>query len=148
MSDTFEPMPRYIERGRAGRKWDLDGNEYIDFLMGNGALLLGHADPEVIDAIASAASRGRHFGNDHPLQIEWAELIQRLVPSVERIRFVNSGTEASQLALRLARAFTAKSKLLRLKDIFTAGTTRLSTGFSRRSKPTVHAAFLQVCEIT
>ena len=114
----FEPMPLYIERGRAGRKWDVDGNEYIDFLMGNGALLLGHADPEVIDAIASAASRGTHFGNDHPLQIEWAELIQKLVPSAERIRFVNSGTEASQLALRLARAFTGKSKLLRFEGHF------------------------------
>jgi hypothetical protein len=114
----FEPMPLYIERGLAGRKWDVDGNEYIDFLMGNGALLLGHADPEVIDAIASTASRGTHFGNDHPLQIEWAELIQKLVPSAERVRFVNSGTEASQLALRLARAFTGKSKLLRFEGHF------------------------------
>ena len=114
----FEPMPLYIERGLAGRKWDVDGNEYIDFLMGNGALLLGHAHPAVIDAIVSAASHGTHFGNDHPLQIEWAELIQKLVPSAERVRFVNSGTEASQLALRLARAFTGKSKLLRFEGHF------------------------------
>jgi glutamate-1-semialdehyde 2,1-aminomutase len=84
----------YIERGHAGRNWDVDGNEYIDFLMGNGALLLGHAHPEVIDTLASAASRGTHFGNGHPVPIEWTELIQKLVPSAERIRFGNSGTEA------------------------------------------------------
>lgn len=114
----FQPVPLYIERGKAGRKWDVDGNEYVDFLMGNGALLLGHADAEVIEAIAAAASRGTHFGNDHTLQIEWAELILKLVPSAERIRFVNSGTEASHLAIRLARAFTGRSKLLRFEGHF------------------------------
>jgi len=114
----FDPIPLYIERGLGGRKWDVDGNEYIDFLMGNGALLLGHAHPSVIDAIVSVASRGTHFGNDHLLQIEWAELIQKLVPSAERVRFVNSGTEASQLAIRLARAFTGRNKLLRFEGHF------------------------------
>jgi len=114
----FVPLPLYIERGQGGRKWDVDGNEYVDFLMGNGALLLGHAPREVVEAIAAAAARGTHFGNDHPLQIEWAELIQKLVPSAERVRFVNSGSEASMLALRIARAFTGKSKLLRFEGHF------------------------------
>jgi glutamate-1-semialdehyde 2,1-aminomutase len=114
----FEPMPLCIAKARGSRKWDVDGNEYIDFLMGNGALLLGHADPEVIEAVARALSSGSHFGNDHPLQIEWAEWINRLVPSAERVRFVNSGTEASALALRLARAHTGRSKVLRFEGHF------------------------------
>jgi glutamate-1-semialdehyde 2,1-aminomutase len=112
------PMPLYIERGRGGRKWDVDGNEYVDFLMGNGALLLGHADPEVVDAIARAAAFGTHFGNDHPLHIEWAELVQRLIPCAERVRFTNSGTEATQLALRIARAATGRNRILRLAGHF------------------------------
>lgn len=112
------PMPLYIQRGERGRKWDIDGNEYIDFLVGNGALLLGHADPEVIDAISRAAARGTHFGNDHPLQIEWAELVQRLIPCAERVRFTNSGSEAAQLALRIARAATGRSRILRFEGHF------------------------------
>lgn len=114
----FEPMPMCIARARGSRKWDVDGNEYIDFLMGNGALLLGHADPEVADAIIRSISNGTHFGNDHPLQIEWAEWITKMVPSAERVRFVNSGTEASALALRLARAHTGRAKILRFEGHF------------------------------
>jgi glutamate-1-semialdehyde 2,1-aminomutase len=114
----FEPTPLYIARARGSRKWDVDGHEYVDFLMGNAALLLGHADPEVCEAIAAAASQGTHFGNDHPLQIEWAEWVQRLVPSAERVRFVNSGTEATALALRLARAHTGRHKILRFEGHF------------------------------
>ena len=114
----FEPVPLCIERGKGGRKWDVDGNEYVDFLMGNGALLLGHADADVLEAIAQAAPLGTHFGNDHPLHIEWGELVQKLVPSAERVRFVNSGTEATLLAIRLARAFTGRNKLLRFEGHF------------------------------
>jgi glutamate-1-semialdehyde 2,1-aminomutase len=114
----FEPVPLYVMHGRAGRKWDIDGHEYVDFLMGNGALLLGHADAEVIEAVAKAMANGSHFGNDHPLQIEWAEWVGRLVPAAERVRFVNSGSEATLLALRLARAFTGKSKILRFEGHF------------------------------
>ena len=114
----FEPLPLYIERGSGGRKWDVDGNEYVDFLMGNGALLLGHAPPEVVEAISQTVGRGTHFGSDHRLHIEWAELVQELVPSAERVRFVNSGTEATLLALRLARAFTGRNKILRFEGHF------------------------------
>jgi glutamate-1-semialdehyde 2,1-aminomutase len=114
----FSPMPLYIERGKGSRKWDVDGHEYIDFLLGNGALLLGHAPPQVLDAIAAVAGQGTHFGNDHPLHIEWAERVQELVPSAERVRFVNSGTEATLLALRLARAFTGRPKVLRFEGHF------------------------------
>src|SRR5205823_1558156 len=109
----FEPVPLYIARARGGHKWDVDGNEYIDFLMGNAALLLGHADPEVVDAVAQATANGSHFGHDHPLEIEWAEWVCRLIPSAERVRFVNSGTEASALAFRIARGYTGRDKILR-----------------------------------
>jgi glutamate-1-semialdehyde 2,1-aminomutase len=112
------PLPLYIERGKGGRKWDVDGNEYVDFLLGNGALLLGHAVPEVLQAVTRAAAQGTHFGNDHPLQIEWAELVQRMVPSAERVRFVNSGSEATLLALRVARAYTRRNKILRFEGHF------------------------------
>jgi len=114
----FEPVPLYIERGAEGRKWDVDGNEYIDFLMGNGSLLLGHAAPAVVDAIVQTAGKGTHFGSDHPLHLEWAELVQQMVPAAERVRFVNSGTEATLLAFRLARAFTGRSRTLRFDGHF------------------------------
>lgn len=113
-----KPLPLYIQRGVGGRKWDVDGNEYIDFLLGNGALLLGHAPPEVIAAVCAAADLGTHFGSDHPLHIEWAERVQQMVPSAERVRFVNSGTEATLLAIRLARAFTSRTRILRFEGHF------------------------------
>jgi glutamate-1-semialdehyde 2,1-aminomutase len=112
------PLPLYISHGRGGRKWDVDGHEYIDFLLGNGALLLGHADPEIGEAVAAALARGTHFGSDHELQMEWAEWVCRLLPCAERVRFVNSGTEATALALRLARAYTGRSKVLRFEGHF------------------------------
>ena len=114
----FRPVPLYIERGLGCRKWDVDGNEYVDFLLGNGALLLGHAAPDIVAAIKQAVEHGTHFGNDHPLHIEWAELVQQLVPSAQRVRFVNSGTEATLLAIRLARAFTGRDKILRFEGHF------------------------------
>jgi|EP01046_Picozoa_sp_COSAG06_P051836 glutamate-1-semialdehyde 2,1-aminomutase len=72
----FAPVPMYVTRGEGCRKWDADGHEYIDFLCGNGALLLGHAHPAVVEAVVAAASLGTHFGSDSPLTIEWAEKIQ------------------------------------------------------------------------
>ncbi len=112
------PVPLYISRAAGSRKWDEEGRAYIDYGMGNAALLLGHAPPEVCRAMRDALEHGFHFGNDHPKQLEWAELIQKLVPCAERIRFVNSGSEGSMLALRVARAFTGKTKVLRLEGHF------------------------------
>ena len=109
------PFPLYVERAAGSRMWDVDGNEYIDYGMGNAAYLLGHGPPEVLAAVHEAVDLGLHFGEDHPLQLEWARLIQQLVPVAERVRFVNSGTEATMLALRLARAFTGRRKFLRFE---------------------------------
>lgn len=109
------PFPLYIERAAGSRMWDADGNEYIDYCMGNAAHMLGHNPPEVVAAIHEAVDLGMHFGEDHPLQLEWARLVQQLIPVADRVRFVNSGTEATMLALRLARAFTGRRKLLRFE---------------------------------
>jgi glutamate-1-semialdehyde 2,1-aminomutase len=110
--------PIYIDHGLGSRKWDVDGNEYIDYGMGNGALLIGHAHPVVLDAVRAVIGNGLHFGNDHPRMAEWAALIQRLMPAAEKIRFVGSGTEGTMLALRLARAHTGRTKLLRFEGHF------------------------------
>ena len=114
----FEPVPMYVTRGQGARKWDVDGNEYVDFLLGNGALLLGHSPQAVVEAIQRALADGTHFGNDHPLHVEWGEIVKQLVPSADKVRFVNSGTEATLLALRLARAFTGRNKVLRFEGHF------------------------------
>jgi glutamate-1-semialdehyde 2,1-aminomutase len=110
--------PMYVEYARGSRKWDVDGNEYIDYGMGNAALLLGHSHPAAIQAVQSVVENGLHFGNDHPRMMEWAGIIRDLIPSAERVRFDNSGTEGTMLALRLARAFTGKTKVLRFEGHF------------------------------
>jgi glutamate-1-semialdehyde 2,1-aminomutase len=110
--------PMYVEHARGSRKWDVDGNEYIDYGMGNAALLLGHAHPAAIQAVQSVVENGLHFGNDHPQMLEWAGIIRSLIPCAERVRFDNSGTEGTMLALRLARAFTGKTKVLRFEGHF------------------------------
>jgi glutamate-1-semialdehyde 2,1-aminomutase len=111
----MRPFPISIARGQGAHKWDVDGNEYIDYHFGSGALLLGHAHPVVTEAIQEVVTRGWHYAQPHPLEAEWGELIQQLVPSVERLRFVNSGTEADLLAVRLARAYSGKPKILRFE---------------------------------
>ena len=124
------PFPLYIERAEGAYKWDVDGNRYIDYLVGNGAILLGHSHPAVLEAIREAAPGGVHFGNDHPLQVEWAESIQRLVPCAQRVRFVNSGSEANALACRIARAYTGRSKIVRFVGHFHGWLDELVSGFS------------------
>jgi glutamate-1-semialdehyde 2,1-aminomutase len=112
------PFPIYVERASGSRKRDVDGNEIIDYVMGHGALLLGHQYPAVVEAVTAQAQRGTHYGASHELEIHWGELVTRLVPSAERVRFTSSGTEATMMALRLARAYTGREKALRLRDHF------------------------------
>ena len=114
----LDPYGIYVERALGARKWDVDGNEYIDYYGGHGALLLGHNHPEVVAAIHGALDQGSHFGANHPLEIAWAEAVRRLMPGVERLRFTSSGTEATHLALRLARKHTGNSKIVRLRGHF------------------------------
>ena len=113
-----EPFPLYVERSAGALKWDADGNELIDYWTGHGALLLGHAHPAVVAAVQEQVARGTHFGAEHPLVLRWAELVQQLFPSIETLRFTASGTEATMLALRLARAFTGKPAVIRFAGHF------------------------------
>ena len=109
------PFPIYVDRAKGSRKWDVDGHEYIDYSMGSASLLLGHAHPAVVAAIAEQAPKGTFYANCTPLEVEWAGLVQQLIPSAELVRFVGSGTEATLLAIRVARAYTGKSKILRFE---------------------------------
>lgn len=117
-SRTLLPYPIYAARASGPRKWDVDGNEYVDYFGGHGALLLGHGHPAVVEAIQRQVPLGTHWGASHELEVRWAELINRLVPCAEMVRFTGSGTEASHLALRLARAFTGKPKVIRFVGHF------------------------------
>ncbi|HET9015650.1 MAG TPA: aspartate aminotransferase family protein [Thermomicrobiaceae bacterium] len=114
----MEPFPLYVERAAGSRKWDVDGHEIIDYSMGHGALILGHSNAEIADAVAEQVHRGTHFGASHELEVEWAERVCRLVPSAERVEFTSSGTEATMLAMRIARAFTGRDRILKFAGHF------------------------------
>ena len=116
-SRTYDPRI-YVARSSGSRKWLIDGTELIDYTMGHGALLLGHAHPAVVEAVREQVSRGTHYGAAHPLEVEWAELIASLVPSAEKVRFTASGTEAVMLALRVARAATGRDRIVKLQEHF------------------------------
>ena len=102
-----------IARGKGPRKWDVDGNEYIDYGMGSASLLLGHAHPDVVDALVQVAPNGSHFGGPVESVLEWGERVISLMPCADRVRFVGSGAESTMLAMRVARAFTGKEKIIR-----------------------------------
>ncbi|HKP53607.1 MAG TPA: aspartate aminotransferase family protein [Chloroflexia bacterium] len=124
-----EIEPIYIERAQGSRKWDVEGHEYIDYWMGHGALLLGHGHPAIVDAVQQQIMRGTHYGGSHPLEVEWGELIQRLVPSAERVKFTGSGTEATMMAVRLARACTGRQKFLKFEGHFHGWSDAMTAGF-------------------
>jgi glutamate-1-semialdehyde 2,1-aminomutase len=112
------PFPLYIERAQGCRKWDVDGNEIIDYVMGHGALILGHSHPLLVEAVNAQIAKGTHYGACHELELAWADWVQRLIPSAERVRFTNSGTEATLMATRLARAYTGRDKILKFSYHF------------------------------
>lgn len=105
--------PRFISHGKGGRLWDVDGNEYVDLVMSWGPLILGHADPRVVAAATEAISKGASFGASTPAEVRMAELLQEAMPSLELVRMVNSGTEATMSAIRVARAFTGRDKVIK-----------------------------------
>jgi glutamate-1-semialdehyde 2,1-aminomutase len=110
--------PLFIQKAKGSKIWDVDGNKYIDYVCSWGPLILGHAHPRVLEAIRKAASRGTSFGASTELELKLAELITRAMPSVEMVRMVNSGTEATMSALRLARAFTGRSKIIKFEGCY------------------------------
>ncbi|MGI9148634.1 MAG: aspartate aminotransferase family protein [Chloroflexota bacterium] len=117
-SRNFVPFPIYVERADGARKWDVDGNELLDHWMGHGSLLLGHGHPKVTAAIAGQIHKGTHYGACHELEVAWAEQIVRLIPSAEWVRFTMSGTEATMLAMRDARAYTGCELVIRFAGHF------------------------------
>jgi glutamate-1-semialdehyde 2,1-aminomutase len=129
-SRYIEPYGLYITKAQGPRKWDVDGNCYVDYFGGHGALLLGHCHPKVVEAVQRQIERGTHFGASHETEIAWAEWVLKLVPSAERVRFTSSGTEATLMALRLARAFTGKSKLIRFKHHFHGWHDHMTSGYA------------------
>lgn len=114
----LEPFPIYVDRAAGARKWDVDGNEFVDYWMGHGALLLGHSHPAVVEAVRRQVGLATHPGACHELELEWGEWIQRLVPTAEQIRFTNSGTEATLMALRMARIATGRTKVVKFMGHF------------------------------
>ena len=129
-SRHLEPYGVYVSRAQGPHKWDVDGNKYVDFYGGHGALLLGHGHPAVTAAVAEALADGTHFGASHPRELAWARAVQRLVPSAERVRFTSSGTEATLMAVRLSRAFTGRPVLLRFQGHFHGWHDHMAAGYT------------------
>jgi glutamate-1-semialdehyde 2,1-aminomutase len=114
----FDPYPFYFQRGQGAHIWDADGTERIDFNGNYTSLILGHAHPEVIKAVQAVAEHGLSFPGPTEHEVRLAELLTRRIPSLERVRFTNSGTEATMNAVRLARAFTGRPKLAKFEGAF------------------------------
>ncbi len=112
------PFAVHMDHGKGPRKWDVDGIEYIDFRTGHGSMILGQANPAVVKAVQDQVAKGTHLSAGTELEIKWAQTVKRLVPSVEKLRFVSSGTEANMMAFRIARRFTGKEKIVKFKGAF------------------------------
>ena len=112
---VYSPGPVVLDRGRGSHVWDLDGNEYVDFMMSFGALIQGHAHPKIVEVVSQTMADGSHFAAATPAEAEAAERFRRMVPSAEAVRFTNSGSEATMLALRLARAHSGRTKFLKFE---------------------------------
>ena len=110
--------PRFFERGQGAYLWDADGRRYIDYVGSWGPAILGHAHPAVVKAVVDAAPKGLSFGAPTEAEIEMAETLCRLLPSIELVRLVSSGTEATMSALRLARGFTGRSKIVKFEGCY------------------------------
>jgi glutamate-1-semialdehyde 2,1-aminomutase len=115
---NVDGAPFFVARAKGAKIWDVDGKEYIDYLGSWGPAILGHAPKVVVDAVREAATRGLSFGIPNPLEVEMAELICDWMPSIEKVRMVNSGTEATMSCIRLARAFTQRDKIIKFDGCY------------------------------
>ena len=113
-----EAEPFFVERAQGAKVWDVDGNEYIDYVGSWGPAILGHAPSVIINAVRETAARGLSFGIPNPLEVEMAELLCKWMPAIEKVRMVNSGTEATMSCLRLARAFTGRDKIIKFDGCY------------------------------
>ncbi len=110
--------PFFVDRAQGARVWDIDGNELLDYVGTWGPAILGHADPRIIEAVKAAADRGTSFGIPNPLEVTMAKVICKRVPSVEKVRMCNSGTESTMSAIRLARGFTGREKIIKFEGCY------------------------------
>ena len=115
---NLTPFPFYVTNSEGAHKFDVDGNKIIDYRTGHGSLLLGHNHPEVVKAVQDQMAIGTHWSASTDIEIEWGKLVTELVPCAEKVRFNSSGTEADMMAMRLARAYTGKSKIIRFRNHF------------------------------
>ncbi|PYK20440.1 MAG: glutamate-1-semialdehyde-2,1-aminomutase [Verrucomicrobia bacterium] len=115
---NVDGAPFFVARAKGAKIWDVDGKEYIDYVGSWGPAILGHAPKVVVDAVREAATRGLSFGIPNPLEVEMAELICDWVPSIKKVRMVNSGTEATMSCIRLARAFTQRDKIIKFDGCY------------------------------
>ena len=125
-----QPHPIFIDRGFGSHMWDVDGNEYIDYLLGYGPLVLGHAHPKLVDAVSKQMSRGSIYGAGHVLESTVAKQITQLMPSIEMLRFGQSGTEAVQSAIRTARAATGRSIVLKFEGHYHGWADQIAISYS------------------
>ena len=115
---SVEMNPVYIERGKGSRIWDVDGREYIDYVCSWGPLILGHAHERILKVLGQYAERGTSFGANTEIEVTFAKLITKIYPSIQKIRMVSSGTEAAMAAVRLARGYTGKSKVIKFEGCY------------------------------
>jgi glutamate-1-semialdehyde 2,1-aminomutase len=115
---AFDPYPIYMDRGEGAYLFDVDGNRYVDLVLGLGPIILGHNAPSVVEAVREQVGRGSLFGTCTPLEIEVAERMCRMAPGIEMVRFTNSGTESTMHAMRLARGFTGRPNILKFEGHF------------------------------
>src|SRR4051795_4317446 len=110
--------PFFVNRAKGAKVWDVDGNEYIDYVGTWGPAILGHAHPKIIKAVQQTAEQGTSFGIPNPLEVQMAKLVCSLVPSVQKVRMCNSGTEACMSVIRLARGFTKRDKIIKFDGCY------------------------------
>jgi glutamate-1-semialdehyde 2,1-aminomutase len=115
---VFSPFPFYVERADGAYKWDVDGHRYIDGWSGHGAMILGHNHPAVVAAVEAQVKKGTHYSAPSEIELRWAELIRSIVPGAERVRFTMTGTETTALAIRVARAHTGRTKIVKFRGHF------------------------------
>jgi len=113
-----KPFPYYISNAQGSKKWDIDGNEYIDYKSGHGSMLLGHAHPEIVQVVRDTIAKGSLPGASTEYEVAWGKAIKNLVPSAEIIRFTSSGTEADMMGMRIMRAYTGKNKIIKFEEHF------------------------------
>ena len=115
---NLTPFPFYAAHAMGPHKWGVDGHRIIDYRTGHGALILGHSHPDIVAVVTEQMAKGTHYSASTELEIRWGQWVQRLIPCGEKVRFHNSGTEAVMMALRMARSFTGKSKVIKFEQHF------------------------------